>query len=299
MRYWQSYRFVFNNPNWLTNLVLVAVCSIIPILGQIVLIGYCFEIIDVLHRRRQRERIGALQIGADPKDERILDALPVDEDYDLGSYHDFDFNRFAEYLTRGIWPFLVQMIVHFAIGMIAGLFMFVGMMLAFSAVAATNSPILIFALYPLFLIVYAFLMMVAGILMTPLYLRAGLSGDFASAFSMEFYRDFMKRVGKEVVLAELFLLATGSVVSIVGLLLCYVGIFPAIALLLYVHHHLEYQLYELYLERGGVPVERKEKSPFVVEEYPDEEISTSHVMKPQSEERFTDFRGSRDDHRSD
>ncbi|MGH7170413.1 MAG: DUF4013 domain-containing protein [Gemmataceae bacterium] len=289
MRYWQSYRFVFKNPNWLTNLALGAVCSIIPIVGPIVFIGYCFEVIDVLLRRRQRQRSGALQAPDDPLGEWVMDALPVEEDHDSGSYPDFNFNRFSEYLMRGIWPFLAQLIVGLVVGMIAVIFLIVGLMLAGFAAAAADSPVMFLVAYGLVLVLYTFLMMLAGILTMPLYLRAGLSGDFASAFSMAFYRDFMKRVGKEVVLAELFHTATSTLLSIVGLLLCYVGIFPVIALVLYAHHHLEYQLYELYLERGGESVERKDKSPSDSEDYPDEETS-SHVMRPRPEERSTDIR---------
>lgn len=287
MRYWQSYRYVFNNPKWLTNLTLGAVCSLIPWIGQIVLIGYFFEIIEVLLRRRQQERAGTPQQLADPLGEGVMDALPVDEDHDVGSYPDFNFNRFSEYLTGGIWPFLVRMIVNLVIGMIAGFLLMAGFMLAGFAAAASDSPVLFLAVYALFWVAYAFLMMVASIFTTPLYLRAGLSGDFASAFSMEFYRDFMKRVGKEVVLAELFMAVTGTLEVIVGLLLCYIGIFPAIALLMYAHHHLEYQIYELYLERGGMPVQRKEKLPAVVEAYRDEGTTSSQVMRPAA--RSTDI----------
>ena len=299
MRYWQSYRFVFKNPNWLTNLALAAVCSIIPWIGQIVLIGYCFELIQLWHRRRQLSRGSALQGPADPRGEWVMDALPVDEDHAPGSYPDFNFNRFSEYLIGGIWPFLVRMIVNLFVGMVAAFVLIVGMMVAGAAAASSDSPVMFIVVYALFWVAYAFLMMVAGILTTPLYLRAGLSGDFASAFSMEFYRDFMKRVGKEVVLAELFMMATGTVVGLIGLLMCYIGLFPAIALLIYAHHHLEYQLYELYLERGGVPVERKEKSPSVVEDYPDEEASSSHVMRPRTEERSTDVMRPREDQHLD
>jgi hypothetical protein len=289
MRYWHSYRFVFNNPNWLTNLALGAVCAIIPMIGPIVFIGYCFEVIDALLRRRQREGAGASQVPADPMGEWVMDAVPAEEDNDSGAYPDFNFNRFADYLMRGIWPFLAQLIVGLVIGMIIALFMIVVMIAGFAAAAAADSPALFFVFYGLFFVIYIVLAALVGILTMPLYLRAGLSADFASAFSMEFFRDFMKRVGKETVLAELFLMATGTVLSIVGILLCYVGIFPAIALMLYGRHHLEYQLYELYLERGGVPVERKEKSPTVSEDYRDEGTSSSHVMRPRPEERSTDI----------
>lgn len=287
MRYWQSYRYVFNNPNWLTNLALGGVCSLIPWIGQIVLIGYSFEIIDVLLRRRQREHVGASRKPVDPLGDEVMDALPVDEDHEVGSYPDFTFNRFSEYLTRGIWPFLVRMIVNLVIGMIAGFLLIAGMMLAGFAAATSNSPKLFIVVYALFWLVYAFLMMVASIFVTPLYLRAGLSGDFAGAFSMEFYRDFLKRVGKEVVLAEVFMAATGMLAGIVGLLLCYIGIFPAIVLIMYAHHHLEYQIYELYLERGGMAVQRKDKNPVVAEDYRYDDRTSSHVMRPP--ERSTDI----------
>lgn len=256
MRYWQSYRFVFNNPNWLTNLALGSVCAIIPIVGPIVFIGYCFEVIDTLLRRRQRERGSALQAPADPRDEGVMEVLPVDEDHDSGLYPDFTFNRFADYLMRGIWPFLVQLIVGLVIGMIAAVFLILGIVLAGVAARAADSAVLFFVVYGLCLLLYVFLMTLVGILTVPLYLRAGLNCDFASAFSLEFFRDFLKRVGKEVVLAELFLMATGFLLAMLGLLLCYVGTFPVIALVLYARHHLEYQLYELYLERGGLSLQR-------------------------------------------
>jgi hypothetical protein len=258
MRYWQSYRFVFTNPNWPTNLALAAVCSLIPVLGQIVLIGYCFEVVERLLRRR----LGR----ADTLGEGIMDVLPADEDYPPETHPDFSFDRFSNYLTRGIWPFLVQLIKNMVVGMIAGIFLMLGMMLAGFAAAAANSVLMFFVVYGLFWVVYALLMIVAGILTTPMYLHAGLSGDFSAAFSMDFYRDFMKRVGKEVVLTEAFLMATGTLAGIVGLLMYYIGIFPAIALVMIAHHHLEYQLYELYRERGGAAVEPREKPPVVLEE---------------------------------
>jgi hypothetical protein len=257
-------------------------------IGPIVFIGYCFEIIDVLLRRRQSERVGASLAPADPMGEWVMDAVPADEDYDAGLYPDFNFNRFADYLTRGIWPFLAQLIVNLVIGMIAAFFLIAGLMIAGFAAGVANSAVMFLAVYALFLVIYAFLKTLAGILMMPLYLRAGLSCDFASAFSMEFFRDFLKRVGKEVVLAELFLMATGALLSIVGLLLCYVGIFPAIALMLYARHHLEYQLYALYLERGGVAVERKESQSAQPERGVEGKAPSLHVMRSQPEERSTD-----------
>lgn len=286
MRYWQSYRFAFTSPNWLTNLLLGSVCLLIPMIGQIVLIGYFFEVIDIL-LRRHRASAGAASLPPEALSEQVMDALPVDEDHVLGAYPDFSFNRFADYLTRGIWPFLVRFLVNLVVGVVAGLFLIVGFVVMGIA-APRDSAGAFLIIYALFWVVYAFVMMMAGILTTPLYLRAGLSGDFAGAFSMEFYRDFMKRVGKEVFLAEVFLAATGTLVAVVGLLLCYVGIFPAMALILYAHHHLEYQLYDLYLERGGVPVPGKKKEAARSERYDEEDITSPRVRRPPSKNRSSD-----------
>lgn len=285
MHYLQSYRFVFKSPNWLTNLLLVAVCSIIPVVGPIVLIGYLFEVIDAFIGLRLARRIGKSRPTSEAFGEQVTDALPVEGDYFLETYPDFNFNRFAEYLTRGIWPFLTRLIVGMIVVMFAVAFLILGMMIAGFAATNYDSPAIFFLIYALFWFVYVFLMLAMGILTTPIYLRAGLSCDFARSFSMTFYRDFMKRVGKEVVLAELFVAATGAVFTIVGLLMCYVGIFPAIALIQYAHHHLEYQLYELYLERGGEPVERKDKRE---QRYDDDESPSVRVRRPRTENRSTD-----------
>ena len=52
-------------------------------------------------------------------------------------------------------------------------------------------------------------------------------------------------------------MATSVLLMPVGILTCFVGMYPAAALISFAHHHLDLQLYELYLERGGSPVEAK------------------------------------------
>ena len=49
---------------------------------MIVLLGYLFEIIEFKHRHGDDE-----------------------------PYADFDFNRFVEYLKRGLWPFLCALVI--------------------------------------------------------------------------------------------------------------------------------------------------------------------------------------------
>lgn len=285
MHYLQAYRFVFKSPKWMLNLLLTSISSLIPVVGPIVLIGYFFDIIDVLIRRRALERLGDENHSSESFGERVMDALPAEEDYRTASYPDFDFNLFADYLTRGLWPFLIRFAVNLIVAMLASFVLIVGMILVGMTLSASNSVYGFILMYGSFWIIYAFLIWAMGILTTPLYLRAGLSGDFASAFSMAFYRDFMKRVGKEVVAVELFMAATGAVLTVMGILMCYFGLFPAFALISYAHHHLEYQLYELYLERGGEPIERKDKQR---ERYAEADAPLSRNIQTQPRERSTD-----------
>ena len=69
-----------------------------------------------------------------------------------------------------------------------------------------------------------------------------------------FVRDFNKRVFKELTLSVLFIMVAGFVAYIVGLLLFCIGIYFTIAAVVMAQYHLMFQLYELYLERGGSPV---------------------------------------------
>src|SRR5262245_40908593 len=77
--------FVKKKPGGFTNLLYGCVCVLIPVVGPIILLGYRAEIAEDLER--------------DPQ---------------LEDYPDFTFNRFADYLQRGIWPFLMQLIVSLA-----------------------------------------------------------------------------------------------------------------------------------------------------------------------------------------
>jgi len=280
MDYLGSYRFVFSNRNWAMNLLFGALCSLIPAIGPIVLMGYFFEVIEYLIRRRQRDK--ALDDPPEAISEQVLDALPVDSAPHSETYPDFTFERFSEYLTRGIWPFLVQMIVSLVLGVASAFLWIVGMALV-GVAAGRQSGVLPLIFFVIFFVFYLLLAIVLGVLTVPLYLRAGLSGDFASAFSMDFYRDFLKRIGKEVVLAQLFLTVSSTLVFGVGALVCCVGIYPALALAMFARHHLDYQLYELYLERGGVPIERKQTQADIPPREVEEEQSTD-IRRPERDE---------------
>src|SRR5262249_24378509 len=157
-----------------------AVCALVPILGPIVLLGYQFDIVEDMHRRGDND------------------------------YPDFDVNRIMDYLTRGVWPFIVQLIVLAPLALVAGV---VVMLLLFAILAAhlhpTDAVLLVLALVLVFLVATAVATPLLPFLLIPMLLRAGLSQDFGSAFSWAFIRDFVGKTWKEIVLVELFVFAAG------------------------------------------------------------------------------------------
>src|SRR6476620_925070 len=86
MEYMRAYNYIFEDPNWMTSVLLLAVIclgAMIPGVGivlQLLFYGYMFEIIDWLLKSQGRQ------------------------------YPSFDFGRFGDYFGRGVWPFLVGLI---------------------------------------------------------------------------------------------------------------------------------------------------------------------------------------------
>jgi hypothetical protein len=225
--YGAMYGVVFASPNWFLNILLGSVCFfLIPIVGPIVMLGYRYEALE--------------QVLRDPN-RRVPD---------------FDFGRFGEYLSRGIWPFLV--------GLVAGLLwvpVIVVMYLAFLAGLAfavglmeDNAPLL---LIPMVFAFYAGLMLAIvfmAIALVPLTLRAGLTRDFGRAFDLAFAIRFLKLTLWESVLGFLYLYITGIFITMFGLLLLCIGVYPAGLVMFLAQGHLELQLYQIFLSRGGDPI---------------------------------------------
>src|SRR5579864_9195444 len=123
MHYLDSLTFITAKQGWFLNLVLCGVCLLIPVIGPIVVLGYSFEVFDSLHRDPDKRR-----------------------------YPNFEFDRFTKYLMRGLWPFLVQLIMNFVLALPIGIF--TGITLAVTVAARNNGAIvaLIWVVYALLIL---------------------------------------------------------------------------------------------------------------------------------------------------
>jgi predicted Zn finger-like uncharacterized protein len=220
VRYLRAYQYIFENPKWVTNVLLLAVCYLIPVVGPLVGSGYLFDLTEWISTRG-----------------------------DAG-YPDFDFGRFGKYLMRGLWPFLVSLILYLPVWMILGV---VGVAMAFVL------PDIVQHLYAL--VEYVVLLLLLPLAMMPLWLRTGLSQSLDLGATFQFAQDFFKRVGKEAVVGQLFMTFSGVVLSLLGFMLCCVGVYAALAVTVMAYANLYAQLYQLYLQRGGQPIPLKQEVP--------------------------------------
>jgi hypothetical protein len=227
LEYIRSYNFLFENPNWMMNLLWSFLCQVagqaIPILPGMVMYGYQFEMLDSLLATR-------------------------------GSRHvDFDPNKLGDYLGRGVWPVLVLLIVFIPLVMFFGILFF---MMMFGGMAAAGSGgdagALILVGMLLFLMVFGFLVVsLCSVYSTPMILRAGMTQQFGEAFNFAWVNDFVRKMWLETILASLFMLF-----SMMGLILVTCGLAGIILgpMMPFVATHLMYQLYAIYLGRGGMQI---------------------------------------------
>jgi hypothetical protein len=228
MEYWRAVSFIWEHPNWLTNLLMVALCNpvagIIPILPVLVLYGYQCEMLEAMLVRRSNE-----------------------------PYPEFKFDRLMDYLVRGIWPFLVMLLAGICIVPII-LLVVIAPVLVMGLVAravGNGEEAVVAVMLPLIVLLGIAVGVTANIAIVPFVLRSALTQDVAASLDFSFAVDFVRRMWKETLLGGLFLVFVALLAQIVGLLLLCIGIFLTVPVIQFAKVHLGLQLYQLYLARGG------------------------------------------------
>jgi hypothetical protein len=229
-QYFAALNSFFEHPDWGNTLLLGSLCMLIPVINNMIMFGYRYEIVEMKVR--------------------FPDQL----------YPKFDFNRFSQYLTRGIWPFLIDFAIQFVINI--PLQISVWIMIGLGNLAGNSeSRVLVVVMaigIPLFILLFIVLLIGLQVLLIPVTLRAGLSQDFGQALKFPWIKDFLIKVGYQALLFNLFMLAIGSVLFIAGYLACCVGVIPVVFFLMGpVMAHYQGQLYRMYLAKGGEPIPLK------------------------------------------
>lgn len=230
MNYLDSVSDFFKSPKWMINLLLGGLCTFIPIIGPMVVLGWLIS-----------------GFWGRPN--------PVPE-----TFPDFDFAHFGKWLERGLWPMLVALVA--SVGMY--LVFMIPMVVIISSVGAfasaggrigSENARLLGGVGVLAIIGMEVLMMLFMILvLKPLMLRASLTQDFAQAFDLHFIRRFISLTWVELLLSTLFAMLVSCFLALLGLLAFCVGIFLVPGITYFMMSHLDQQLYHLYVRRGGEPI---------------------------------------------
>jgi hypothetical protein len=230
MDYTRSVNDFFKSPKWGMNMLLGAVAVLIPVVGQLVLAGWHVTIF-----------------------------WARGDDEDPAKFPAFDFQNFGKYLERGLWPFLVNLaasllLVPLMMLLVAPLFF-----LTILADSKNNSGAAVGLVIAAVFILQIALMMIYHFVVTPLMLRAAVTQDFRASFDIAFVRDFLARMWREMIVCMCFMFGLGLCMVLVTVITCYIGMFFAAPVVMFSWHHLQKQIYQLYLARGGrvVPLSPK------------------------------------------
>jgi hypothetical protein len=231
-----AFRFLFDQPNALLNILLAAVMQIIPIVGGIVLMGWYCEIIQRLVKRHPN---------------------PIPK---------LDFGDFVYWLGRGVVPFLVIFLMSLPLTFIILFVVFIGMF-GFGAFFATmqrygNEPSALLAIGGIGFMAILFLaiLLPVHVLMMSALLRAELTEDFGKSFELGKIWNFAKQTWKEFLVAYIVLTPVFLIMIFAGMLLLFVGMYFVIVMLNFTYLHIRWQIYEKYLQRGGEPIPIQTKS---------------------------------------
>jgi hypothetical protein len=231
MRYRDAFTYVFRNPNWLVNLLVLALANVVPLIGPIFAFGYSATVTESLRGGMREDR-----------------------------YPTIDVDRLGDYLLRGLRMFLVSVLASLAIVPVYFLIVFgiiassalgsVAESQGSGAAGAIGSAVGCVIMVGGIAVLVA-LMLAVAVLALPMHLRAALNPDIRSIFSVSYVRDFLHRVPRESMLFFLVLIVSSVPLVIAGLLLLVVGVFVVVAYLHLVQAHLLAQLADLYESRGG------------------------------------------------
>ncbi|MEX2175343.1 MAG: DUF4013 domain-containing protein [Pirellulaceae bacterium] len=235
LEYLRSFQYIFDNPNWLMNLVWSFLSQLagqfIPVVPAMVFTGYQFEMLEDLVANRGTR------------------------------YPDFDINRLGEYLGRGVWPVLVMLVVGLGAAFASILLVVVAMIgIGLIGSAGGDDMAGILAIIGMIGGVLLGIAIFAGvgIYLTPMILKAGLSQEFGAAFDFRWVNDFVGKMWVETLLSMLFIFIS---VFVPVLLTCGLAGILLGPMMPFVGTHFHYQLYSLYLSRGGMPIPLKPRMP--------------------------------------
>jgi len=222
VQYLQPFLYFARKPKTgFSNVLLGCLAPLIPVVGEVVLLGYRAEVSDQLKR-----------------------------DPDLRDHPDVSLDKLGLYLQRGVWPFVARLL--FAI-------LFVPPALLLSAAAGFGVYQLVPEFWlglGVYASLYFFLAMLGFTLLWPMEYHAQVMRKFAPLEDLKFAIRFARVCWLSTLISVLMYTMFSFLLTTIGLCLFCVGWYPALVIQQMAEQHLMTQLYRLYLEEGGEPLVR-------------------------------------------
>lgn len=216
---------VLSSANWIGNLLWLSLAFLASsiFVGQIALFGYGAELLE---RRAGR---------------------PENPPYDIDS------NRLGDYLSKGIWPFLANLVVQLAATVvvsipIGGLF-FASALVGGGLGGEEGLAIGMFMSMPFILVLSIF----ANMISVPFLIRGMVCQDFVKTLDLGWALGFLRIMFWEMLFSGIVFGLLSFVIVMAGFALLCVGYLPATGLVMGGMMYMTSQWYEIYLSRGGEP----------------------------------------------
>jgi hypothetical protein len=213
--------FPFRGPHVWPNLGCVALCFLIPVVGALVAMGYMVTV----------EKLLIQNIDADaPR---------------------FNFNRFSDYLIKGVWPFLASLVLTL---IVLPLMLLMVLAVVVAAALLQKHKVIMITVIVIGGLGYMTAAFLLNPLLTPLILKSGLQSSFSAAFDWKFMLDYFKRAGMLTLGMQFLLALLIFPAAILSFCIPYLGLFALMTMTQFMQTHLRAQLYLTYLDRGGTPI---------------------------------------------
>lgn len=223
----RAFQDVVSTPNWVANVLWLSLAALASsvFIGQIGLFGYGAEL---LQRRSGR-----------PENPSV----------------DIDSERLGDYISKGVWPFLVCLIVQFVTTclLLVPIGVFIGLAVL-AASAGDDGRNLVFGVIVVMAPIVLILSVASYLIATPFLIRGMVCQDFKKSFDLAWILDFARVMAMEMIVSGIVYGLLSGLIMLAGSLVFCVGQIPASGIVLGGYVNLLAQWYEIYLSKGGIAV---------------------------------------------
>jgi len=214
----------FKSPNWVMNVLWCVGCVVLSsvVVGTLVLFGYVAEV--AVARTGGRKE----------------------------NWPDFDINRLSDYLLRGLWPFLWNLIWTFILMIVGGIPMLITVALA-SALGNNDQVVPAILVGVVGGVISLVIYWACLVMMMASMMHSALGNDFMKGADTRWIGLFFSRMSGVCLVAALVIGLASVPLSLLGLLFCFVGIFVVQAYLYLVFADATAQIHDIFVSRGGPP----------------------------------------------